>query len=237
MHAERGFAYITFDDDRSVDDCLEQYSDHRLCNTWVEVKRSIPRESIESCENEQRRLEAEWIKEEIGASSGIHGGTLSSPMPGEPTFGVHSEARDHERDRCESSMARTSAAHAAAGPAVEYRPRQSDCHWTDRERDTRDREARRSRHRHLDDLPRRRDESSRAEQRQSPGASHITRRRGSSDECSPRRGFSGSRRRIPCSHYCLRSLSWTFRTFYFLDSQDLLEVLRDFLGRERGGDP
>ena len=31
------------------------------------------------------------------------------------------------------------------------------------------------------------------------------------------------------------SSSWTSRTFYFLDSRDLLEVLRDFLGRERGG--
>ncbi len=40
---------------------------------------------------------------------------------------------------------------------------------------------------------------------------------------------------LPCSHYYLRSLSWTSRTFYFLDSRDLLEVLRDFLGRERGG--
>ncbi len=164
---------------------------------------------------------------------------MSSPIPGEPTFGVHSEARGHERDRCESSMAITSAAHAAAGPAVEYRPRQSDCRWTDRERDTRDREARRSRH--LDDLPRRRDESSRTEQRKSLGASDITRRRGSSDECGPRRGFSGSRRRIhneiPSRHYYFRSLSWTSKTFYFLDSRDLLEVLRDFLGRERGGVP
>ena len=42
---------------------------------------------------------------------------------------------------------------------------------------------------------------------------------------------------IPSSHYYLRSLSWTSRTFYFPDSRDLLEVLRDFLGRERGGGP
>ncbi len=33
------------------------------------------------------------------------------------------------------------------------------------------------------------------------------------------------------------SSSWTSRTFYFLDSRDLLEVLGDFLGRERGGVP
>ena len=37
------------------------------------------------------------------------------------------------------------------------------------------------------------------------------------------------------SQYYLGSLSWTSRTFYFLDSRDLLEVLRDCLGRERGG--
>ena len=42
---------------------------------------------------------------------------------------------------------------------------------------------------------------------------------------------------IPCSHYSLRSLSWTPRIFYFPDSGDLLEILRDFLGRERGGVP
>ncbi len=42
---------------------------------------------------------------------------------------------------------------------------------------------------------------------------------------------------MPCSHYYLHSLSWTSRTFYFPDSRDLLEVLRDFLGRERWGGP
>ncbi len=42
---------------------------------------------------------------------------------------------------------------------------------------------------------------------------------------------------LPGSHYYLRSLSRTSRTFYFPDSRDLLEVLRDFLGRERGGVP
>ncbi len=42
---------------------------------------------------------------------------------------------------------------------------------------------------------------------------------------------------LPSSHYYLRSLSRTSGTFYFLDSRDLLEVLRDFLGRERGGVP
>ena len=42
---------------------------------------------------------------------------------------------------------------------------------------------------------------------------------------------------VPSSHYYLGSLSWTSRTFYFPDSRYLLEVLRDFLGRERGGVP
>ena len=40
---------------------------------------------------------------------------------------------------------------------------------------------------------------------------------------------------VPSSPYYLGSLSWTSRTFYFPDSRYLLEVLRDFLGRERGG--
>ena len=42
---------------------------------------------------------------------------------------------------------------------------------------------------------------------------------------------------VPSSHYYLGSVSWTSRTFYFPDSRYLLEVLRDFLGRERGGGP
>ena len=42
---------------------------------------------------------------------------------------------------------------------------------------------------------------------------------------------------LPSSHYYLGSLSWASSTFYFPDSRDLLEVLRDFLGRERGGGP
>ena len=42
---------------------------------------------------------------------------------------------------------------------------------------------------------------------------------------------------LPSSHYYLRSLSWTSRIFYFLGSRDLLEVLIDFLGGERGEVP
>jgi len=55
------------------------------------------------------------------------------------------------------------------------------------------------------------------------------------------RKFLGSPRKrleqVPGSHYYLRLLSWTSRTFYFPNSRDLLEVLRDFLGRGRGGGP
>ena len=40
---------------------------------------------------------------------------------------------------------------------------------------------------------------------------------------------------LPSSHYYLRSLSWTSRTFYFQDSRDLLEVLGGLpWQRERG---
>ncbi len=56
-----------------------------------------------------------------------------------------------------------------------------------------------------------------------------------------KKGFfiSGPSLVVPSSQYYLRSLSWTSRTFYFLDSRDLLEVLRGLswqrerpLGRE-----
>ena len=52
-------------------------------------------------------------------------------------------------------------------------------------------------------------------------------------DCSEAR--AALKKEVPSSHYYVRSLSWTSRTFYFLDSRDLLEVLRDFLGRDRGG--
>jgi len=48
------------------------------------------------------------------------------------------------------------------------------------------------------------------------------------------KGSEKAAKKVPSSHYYLRSLSWTSSTFYFLDSRDLLEVLRDFLGREGG---
>jgi len=60
LHALRGFGYITYEQVQSVDDCLEKYEEHYLCRKWIEVKRSIPRELIESYEREQKRLEAEF---------------------------------------------------------------------------------------------------------------------------------------------------------------------------------
>ena len=47
-----------------------------------------------------------------------------------------------------------------------------------------------------------------------------------------------SRSTVPSSHYYLRSLSWTSRTFYFLDYRDLLAVLRRLSWqREKEGGP
>lgn len=60
LHALRGFGYITYESVESVDSCLEKYEAHYLCKKWVEVKRSIPRELIDSYEREQKRLEAEY---------------------------------------------------------------------------------------------------------------------------------------------------------------------------------
>jgi len=60
LHALRGFGYITYESVESVDSCLEKYEEHYLCKKWVEVKRSIPRELIDSYEREQKRLEAEY---------------------------------------------------------------------------------------------------------------------------------------------------------------------------------
>ncbi len=59
---------------------------------------------------------------------------------------------------------------------------------------------------------------------------HFERRNRESD-CLLR-AFQG----LPSSHYYLGSLSWTSRTFYFLDSRDLREVLGGpSWQRERGG--
>lgn len=64
LHALRGFGYITYEQVDSVDQCLEKYEEHYLCKKWVEVKRSIPRELIDSYEREQKRLEAEFKRAE-----------------------------------------------------------------------------------------------------------------------------------------------------------------------------
>lgn len=59
LHALRGFGYITYESVDAVDACLEKYEEHYFGKKWVEVKRSIPRELIDSYEREQRRLQAE----------------------------------------------------------------------------------------------------------------------------------------------------------------------------------
>eukprot|EP00421_Protoceratium_reticulatum_P062844 CAMPEP_0168422288 /NCGR_PEP_ID=MMETSP0228-20121227/33718_1 /TAXON_ID=133427 /ORGANISM="Protoceratium reticulatum, Strain CCCM 535 (=CCMP 1889)" /LENGTH=305 /DNA_ID=CAMNT_0008436219 /DNA_START=46 /DNA_END=960 /DNA_ORIENTATION=+ len=59
LHALRGFGYVTYESVDAVDACLEKYEEHYFGKKWVEVKRSIPRELIESYEREQRRLQAE----------------------------------------------------------------------------------------------------------------------------------------------------------------------------------
>mmetsp|Transcript_109103 Transcript_109103/g.307583 ORF Transcript_109103/g.307583 Transcript_109103/m.307583 type:complete len:562 (+) Transcript_109103:57-1742(+) len=61
LHALRGFGYITYESVEAVDACLEKYEDHYLSKKWVEVKRSIPRELIDSYDREQRRLHAEYL--------------------------------------------------------------------------------------------------------------------------------------------------------------------------------
>lgn len=80
LHALRGFGYITYESVEAVDACLEKYQDHYLSKKWVEVKRSIPRELIDSYEKEQRRLTAELYAAEHGSTSG--GGSASSSVDG-----------------------------------------------------------------------------------------------------------------------------------------------------------
>jgi len=71
LHALRGFGYVTYESVEAVDACLEKYDEHYFNKKWVEVKRSIPRELIESYEREQKRLLAE--------QEGESGATTSSP--------------------------------------------------------------------------------------------------------------------------------------------------------------
>jgi len=81
LHALRGFGYITYESVESVDTCLEKYEEHYLCKKWVEVKRSIPRELIDSYEREQKRLEDEFKK-----------GNSGDPDPGSPADDTPSKA-------------------------------------------------------------------------------------------------------------------------------------------------
>eukprot|EP00927_Polykrikos_kofoidii_P016381 TRINITY_DN17400_c0_g1_i1.p1 TRINITY_DN17400_c0_g1~~TRINITY_DN17400_c0_g1_i1.p1 ORF type:complete len:738 (-),score=139.77 TRINITY_DN17400_c0_g1_i1:172-2385(-) len=86
LHALRGFGYITYESVEAVDACLEKYEDHYLCKRWVEVKRSIPRELIDSYEREQRRLHAECAAaneavDGVGAAA-ASGSAALAPGPG-----------------------------------------------------------------------------------------------------------------------------------------------------------
>lgn len=101
LHALRGFGYITYESIESVDSCLEKYEEHYLCKKWVEVKRSIPRELIESYEREQKRLEAEFkadgditiqespsVKVETPSNSTSSAPTWGMPPAGRPVMGL-----------------------------------------------------------------------------------------------------------------------------------------------------
>jgi len=80
LHALRGFGYITYESVEAVDACLEKYEEHYLSKKWVEVKRSIPRELIDSYEREQKRLLAEYM----ASSEGQAGGVMPKAEPAAP---------------------------------------------------------------------------------------------------------------------------------------------------------
>jgi len=102
LHALRGFGYVTYESVEAVDACLEKYKEHYLCKKWVEVKRSIPRELIDSYEREQKRLTSELCEDGdqtpvVAASSPQHQsgpsrqqssqsqGHVAPPQPSSPT--------------------------------------------------------------------------------------------------------------------------------------------------------
>eukprot|EP00448_Togula_jolla_P001718 CAMPEP_0170607260 /NCGR_PEP_ID=MMETSP0224-20130122/20957_1 /TAXON_ID=285029 /ORGANISM="Togula jolla, Strain CCCM 725" /LENGTH=585 /DNA_ID=CAMNT_0010932409 /DNA_START=51 /DNA_END=1808 /DNA_ORIENTATION=- len=86
LHALRGFGYITYESVEAVDACLEKYEDHYLSKKWVEVKRSIPRELIESYEREQRRLHAEFNRDGVvSVESEAEARSRPRPPSGTPT--------------------------------------------------------------------------------------------------------------------------------------------------------
>jgi len=97
LHALRGFGYITYEQVDSVDSCLDKYEEHYLCKKWVEVKRSIPRELIDSYEREQKRLEAEFKKEsgDLGPELEAPSVKVETPQHGAsaaPTWGMPAAA-------------------------------------------------------------------------------------------------------------------------------------------------
>lgn len=88
LHALRGFGYVTYESVEAVDACLEKYDEHYFNKKWVEVKRSIPRELIESYEREQKRLLAEQEAGDGGSvAASFSVGERTSPTPGLPPPG------------------------------------------------------------------------------------------------------------------------------------------------------
>lgn len=88
LHALRGFGYVTYESVEAVDACLEKYDEHYFNKKWVEVKRSIPRELIESYEREQKRLLAEQEAGDGGSvAASFSIGERTSPTPGLPPPG------------------------------------------------------------------------------------------------------------------------------------------------------
>lgn len=88
LHALRGFGYITYESVEAVDACLEKYEEHYLSKKWVEVKRSIPRELIDSYEREQKRLLAEYMASSEGQASGTMPKAESAALPPPPSAGL-----------------------------------------------------------------------------------------------------------------------------------------------------
>eukprot|EP00746_Dinoflagellata_sp_MGD_P010206 gnl/MRDRNA2_/MRDRNA2_120994_c0_seq1.p1 gnl/MRDRNA2_/MRDRNA2_120994_c0~~gnl/MRDRNA2_/MRDRNA2_120994_c0_seq1.p1 ORF type:complete len:742 (-),score=160.61 gnl/MRDRNA2_/MRDRNA2_120994_c0_seq1:216-2441(-) len=122
LHALRGFGYVTYENVESVDAVLEQYGEHYLSKKWVEVKRSIPRELIDSYEKEQRRLLAEMGAEaefnepstHKSHSHGGSGGASNSKGDGSGTNAASSSGASG-KPRTESRVSGSSAGGDADG--------------------------------------------------------------------------------------------------------------------------
>lgn len=122
LHALRGFGYITYETVESVDSCLEKYEEHYLCKKWVEVKRSIPRELIDSYEREQKRLEAEFKGEdhdEMGTAPSVKVETPSNATSSPPVWGMPPAGRPSLPEPAVRSRGKGSASGAGANAPEE----------------------------------------------------------------------------------------------------------------------